>query len=47
MSEKQKVHVEEVDAISWECPKCGAYNIQDKYNDLVCNECGEEFEADN
>lgn len=35
MSEKQKVHVEEVDAISWECPKCGTYNIQDKYINLI------------
>jgi uncharacterized Zn finger protein (UPF0148 family) len=33
--------------INAKCPNCGSYNIQDKYNDLVCNECGEEFEAEN
>lgn len=41
----EKVDVYEVYAYSWECPKCGTQNLTDKYCDLICCECDEEFEV--
>lgn len=41
----EKVNVIEVNAYAWDCPKCGYYNCQDKYSDLICDGCAEEFEV--
>lgn len=40
----EKVDVREISAYCWECPKCGDFNIDDIYNDIICSSCGEEFE---
>ena len=40
----KEVIVTEVDAYSWDYPDCGHYNCHDKHNDLVCDDCGGEFE---
>lgn len=40
-----KVDICEIDAYSWDCPKCGHYNCHDKYADLICEGCSEEFEV--
>lgn len=40
-----KVDICEIDAYSWDCPKFGHDNCHDKYADLICEGCSEEFEV--
>ncbi len=41
----EKVNVTEVNAYSWECPKCRQINCTEKYCDLICDGCNNEFEV--
>ena len=41
----EKVDVNKVIAFTWDCPKYGVFNITERYCDLVCGECHEEFDV--
>lgn len=39
------VSVKKIEAYMWECPKCGHFNIDDKYSVVSCEACFQQFKA--